>query len=425
LSRDHASTPCNPYLSTILLSVAEHLVDSDTASIINIMFERGDLSPIAHDWLANWSSILSLPEISSVARPLTRTALLDALQAVSATVRDVPMHRQPLVDLVMDFCVRQDYRKGERDGYEVVWNILADELVLRTIEAQEKEDKNAEDTDKVLEETLTTPMLDLLKTTAADGDDGEGDLTLTVAAPAQTYTTAVGTMSSNVSPVLARGQFDYPGAQRDRAEPSAIPGVMSLISSLATGGGASGAAVAARSQVQAPPRADDSSSVNIPLSAPDPPGMPAALGAVVALVHIFAQLACASSASSSDSYPPPNPPEPASQSCSSSSGSGSTATTGYIRFAAGTTGWAASPRLAVLLAESGWRISRQVVAAVAVVVGTSSRRYTRNLPSILRKSSGPAHVPQSVMGATHPAGAMGGPLVRRLVGAARESPTAS
>ena len=293
LSRDHASTPCNPCLSTILLSVAEHLIDSDTANIINIMFERGDLSPIAHDWLTNWSSILSLPEISSVARPLTRAALLDALQAVSATVRDVPMHRQPLVDRVMDFCVRQDYRKGERDGYEVVWNILADELVLRTIEAQEKErDTDAEDAEKVLEETLTTPMLDLLKTTAADGDDVDGDLTSTVAALAQTHTTSIGTMSSNVSPVLARGQFDYPGAQRDRAESSAIPGVMSLISSLATGGGASGAAArSAPAPAPAPPRTDDSSSVNIPLSAPEPPGMPAALGAVVALVHIFAQLA--------------------------------------------------------------------------------------------------------------------------------------
>lgn len=294
LSRDHNSTPCNPFLSTILLSIAEHLVDGDTANIINTMFERGDLSPIAHEWLANWSSILNLPEISSVTRPLTRAALLDALQAVSTTLRDVPMHRQPLVDLVMDFCVRQDYRKGERDGYEVVWNILADELVLRTIEAQEKErDTNSEDVDKMLEETLTTPVLDLLKTTATDGDDVDGDLTSTIAAPIQTYTPSIGTMSSNVSPVLARGQFDYPGVQRDRAESSAIPGVMSLISSLATGGGSSGGtAAAARSQAaQAPPRADDSSSVNIPLSPPEPPGMPAALGAVVALVHIFAQLA--------------------------------------------------------------------------------------------------------------------------------------
>jgi len=315
LSRDHATTPCNPCLSTILLSIAGHLIDADTANIITIMFERGDLSPIAHDWLANWSSILSLQEISSVARPLTRAALLEALQAVSATVRDVPMHRQPLADLVMDFCVRQDYHKGERDGYEVVWNILADELVLRTIEAQEKEKDtttNAEDADRVLEETLTTPMLDLLKTTAADGDDGDGELlppsnVLAGQGHAQTSTTSSGgssaplgsgITSSNISPVLARGQFDYPGVQRDRdrsGESSTIPGVMSLISSFATGGSSSGAATttAGRSQAaQGTPRADDSSSVNIPLSsAPEPPGMPAALGAVVALVHIFAQLA--------------------------------------------------------------------------------------------------------------------------------------
>ena len=288
LSRDHPSTPCNPYLSTILLSIAEHLVDSDTANIINVMFERGDLSPIAHDWLTSWSSILSLPEISSVARPLTRAALLDALQAVSATVRDVPMHRHPLVDLVMDFCVRQDYRKGERDGYEVVWNILADELVLRTIEAQEKEkDANAEDADRVLEETLTTPMLDLLRTTAADGEDGDGDPSAGIASQAASTTpTPTGLMSSNVSPVSARGHFDYLGSQRDR-ESSAMPAVMSLISSFATGA----SVTATRSQSHAPPRPDDTSSMNVPLSAPDPPGMPAALGAVVALVHIFAQLA--------------------------------------------------------------------------------------------------------------------------------------
>ncbi|KAH9176208.1 hypothetical protein EDB89DRAFT_208463 [Lactarius sanguifluus] len=288
LSRDHPSTPCNPYLSTILLSIAEHLVDSDTANIINVMFERGDLSPIAHDWLTSWTSILSLPEISSVTRPLTRAALLDALQAVSATVRDVPMHRHPLVDLVMDFCVRQDYRKGERDGYEVVWNILADELVLRTIEAQEKEkDANAEDADRVLEETLTTPMLDLLRTTAADGEDGDGDPTPGTAAQATpTAPTPTASISSNVSPVSARGHFDYLGSQRDR-ESSAMPAVMSLISSFATGA----SVAAARSQPHAPPRPDDASSMNIPLSAPEPPGMPAALGAVVALVHIFAQLA--------------------------------------------------------------------------------------------------------------------------------------
>jgi uncharacterized membrane protein YgcG len=315
LSRDHATTPCNPCLSTILLSIAEHLIDADTANIITIMFERGDLSPIAYDWLANWSSILSLQEISSVARPLTRAALLEALQAVSATVRDVPMHRQPLADLVMDFCVRQDYHKGERDGYEVVWNILADELVLRTIEAQEKEKDtttSAEDADRVLEETLTTPMLDLLKTTAANGDDVEGELLPTsnvLAGQGHSQTTSTtssgaggaplssGIVSSNISPVLARGQFDYPGVQRDRdrgGESSTIPGVISLISSFATGGSSGAATITAgRSQAaQGTARADDSSSVNIPLSsAPEPPGMPAALGAVVALVHIFAQLA--------------------------------------------------------------------------------------------------------------------------------------
>lgn len=47
---------------------------------------------------------------------------------MSVTVRDMPMHRHLLMDLVMDFCVGQDYCRDEHNGYEVVWNILADEL---------------------------------------------------------------------------------------------------------------------------------------------------------------------------------------------------------------------------------------------------------------------------------------------------------
>jgi len=51
---------------------------------------------------------------------------------------------------------KQDYHKGERDGYEITWNILADKLVLRIIRAQEEEDTNAEDARR-----------------ARSGDDGE------------------------------------------------------------------------------------------------------------------------------------------------------------------------------------------------------------------------------------------------------------
>jgi hypothetical protein len=82
--------------------------------------------------------------------------------------------------------------------------MLADELVLRTIEAQEKDtDTSAEDRDRLLDETLATPMLDLLKTTAADGEDIDGDTAASVAAQ---VSNPISTMSSNISPVLARGQ---------------------------------------------------------------------------------------------------------------------------------------------------------------------------------------------------------------------------
>ncbi|KAI0056865.1 hypothetical protein BV25DRAFT_1532763 [Artomyces pyxidatus] len=271
LSRDHATTPSNPLLSTILLSISDHLVDADTAKLITIMVERGDLSPITLDWHSNWTAILGKPTIANISRPLTRTTLLDALQEVFAFVRDVPAHRHLLVDLVLDFCRKQDTGKGGRDGYEVIWNILADELVLRQTEAQEHSSEQG----TLQGDAFIGSVLDLLMTTAMEDQDVDHDIVSESTLPS-TLT------SSNVSPILSRGQSEFLVPQKEKE--SSMPGFTSLLSSFTSG-------ASTRSHSQAPPRSDDTSSTNIPLSLPEPVIMPAAVGAVAALVHIFSQLA--------------------------------------------------------------------------------------------------------------------------------------
>jgi hypothetical protein len=195
---------------------------------------------------------------------------------------------------------------------------------------------------------------------------------------------------------------------------------MSLISSFATGA----SVAAARSQSHAPPRPDDTSSMNIPLSAPEPPGMPAALGAVVALVHIFAQLA----------FTP-----------YSLSDRNRTLAVRVFRILVElvTTAKSARARLAILQFFFRLRVDRDhrlysvynrydrlgSIAALAGLVGrvdVPQVGVSRRTKSQTRKrSSRPVRVPQSATGATCPAVAMRGPLARRPAGVALEFPIAS
>jgi hypothetical protein len=66
LSLPHDSTRrISPPLSTILLSVSEHLLDEDTARIPGVMREQNDLSPTAPDWLSSWESLLEARVVKS------------------------------------------------------------------------------------------------------------------------------------------------------------------------------------------------------------------------------------------------------------------------------------------------------------------------------------------------------------------------
>lgn len=116
--------------------MSDHLSDSSTAKIIDVMLKRGDLSPISMDWIMHWAVICNKPELSGVARPMTRLTILEAMQNVFQSVRDVPVHRHPFVDVILASCQAHAVEK-DRDGYEVVWHILADEMIMRMSEAQE------------------------------------------------------------------------------------------------------------------------------------------------------------------------------------------------------------------------------------------------------------------------------------------------
>lgn len=118
----------NPPLSAILLYIAPNLTDVDTAKLPLVMSDQHDLSPTSPEWLKNWDQWLDNSVTAN--RPLTKKAMMAALESVFESVKDMPAYRKPLADRVIQFC-----RNGGE--CEEVWRILGDEVVLRVVDDEE------------------------------------------------------------------------------------------------------------------------------------------------------------------------------------------------------------------------------------------------------------------------------------------------
>jgi tuberous sclerosis 2 len=271
LARDH-STYLNPLLSTTLLCVADHLTDADTAKLPAIMFEQHDLSPTSPEWLSNWANVMGNANLLSQARPLTRTAIMNALEAVYESVKDMPSYRRPLADLVFRFCQQQAVDEKDDSEGEVMWRILGEEVVLRTIDGQ---DGSLEE-GSVVEQYIT--LLTMVAAGTNDDDDDDTASVYTSETHSPSPHTSFSTGPSN-SPTLSRMQSEYP-----KDKDSNMPSVMALLSSLTTG-------PSSRSQSQQPYEREDQ-----PPEGPSTPPiesttLPRSVGAVIALIVIFSQLA--------------------------------------------------------------------------------------------------------------------------------------
>ena len=280
LSRDH-SRALNPLLSSILIGVAEHLTDSDTARLPFLMMEQHDLSPTSPDWLINWESVLGNETLVSHSRPRTRSAIMDTLQLVYESVKDMKAYRRPLADLVWKFCGGMFGRAGDQsDNADVMWRMIGEEIVLRSDERDEVDD-SAE-----LEEIYT--FLDLLVAVGSAGAREEEEDSIDTASihTADTHspsTNVSATPSGSVSPTISRVHTEH-GTVRERDKDSSLPSVMSLITSLTTGGTTS------RSQ-SVQPQPQDEPKEQFDISPPDRvPPVPRDVSAVAALVEVFSQL---------------------------------------------------------------------------------------------------------------------------------------
>ncbi|KAJ7479981.1 hypothetical protein B0H11DRAFT_1863823 [Mycena galericulata] len=284
LSRDH-SMELQPLLSRILLHVADHLADADTAKLPMIMADQNDLTPISPDWLEHWENLFKNPSLVSAQRPLTKKAVMVALESVHDNIRDMPSYRRPLAQLVMAFCKRSTLEGAvsseDGDDCEVMWKILGDEVVFKSVESEPAES--------------VTEDLELLVAAASqhsDYDDEDFDTASVTTAGTHSpvpYTGLI-TPSTTASPILSRMQSEFHNSptskEKDKdTKDSGLPSVMSSIISSLTSGNSS------RSQSIQPVTLDLRPEESGSPSLAEPQPLTSDVAAVCALILVFSQLA--------------------------------------------------------------------------------------------------------------------------------------
>ena len=254
--------------------MADNLADADTAHLPLIMTEQHDLYPTSPDWLINWQNLLKKSSLMCSHRPLTARAVMNALSLVYESVRDMKAYREPLADIVLEFCERSLHKDCDRHVDSVSWRILGEEVVLRTVESEDEHDEN-----------MISKLIDVLLVAASEFDsDEEEDIWDTASTVDHSPSPSVPSQSSLVSPGLSRTHSEHPSPskEREKEKDSALPSVMSLLSSLTVG--------PSRSQVSPPQVSGDELPPESPPEPSFPLRIPRATAAVSAFITIFSQM---------------------------------------------------------------------------------------------------------------------------------------
>ncbi|TBU44598.1 hypothetical protein BD309DRAFT_958023 [Dichomitus squalens] len=286
LAQDLKTTLLFPVLPSIILSIADHLPDRDLSHLLVTMADRQCLSPTALTWLEHWRSILTMPDLFASSRSSTRQHAMGHLQAVWEFVKDIPAYRKPLASLVFEIWKQHTGDELEDNPALVVWNVLADEAVLRLVEkhAEDSSVEACEEEEQVCEEILDFFLTMAHELRLDDEDDAASILTMESSAaspPAIPGPTNIAT----TSPILSRMSSDYPSPQREK-EAGALPSFSNLLSQFTSG---------TRSHSKTRRATND---MPTPVEMPSPaltavdvaPSTPRSVGAVIALISVFSQL---------------------------------------------------------------------------------------------------------------------------------------
>lgn len=272
-------TTLYPSLSTIQLSIADHLTDDETAQLPPEMLHQHDLYPTSPDWLSNWQTLLANSALIGPQRPNTKAAVMDALLAVYDSIRDMPVYRRPLADHVLEFCARWDSADvegtSEGDDCDALWVIMGDEVVFRTVEGQVAGEDEAP-----IERYLEVLMAIARQADADDADDDTASLAAGEQSPSPSLPHSA-SLSATPMPTMSRQHSDFQSPTREREV-----GIMSLLTSLTSSSASRSQSVQQRATEEQTTEAPSETLPSTPVAL-----VPRVAGAVTALIRIFSQLA--------------------------------------------------------------------------------------------------------------------------------------
>ena len=201
-------------MPNVLLSVADHLSDEDTSEAIAAITKRHGFSPTSPEWTDTWDDILKNPNIFSGSKPLTWTAILEAIEITHSIVQDVTSYRKPWMELVFSFWKAKAH-SDLGDGAEVLWLLLGEEIILRQSETQREisGDPLMEDALAFLAEMAVYDQTHISTESRSPSNDS--------------HTSA----SSSIPPSTIRPETRAPRKSGEHA----LPSVMSIITTFTTG----------------------------------------------------------------------------------------------------------------------------------------------------------------------------------------------
>jgi tuberous sclerosis 2 len=215
--------PLRPALTTILLSVAAHIEDSDLTEVPKSLARQKALSPTSLEWLSNWQQLLSNPVLFSEANPHSRQTVSALLSDLYNLIKDMPIYRKPLSHLVLDMARRQA-TSSQEESEPSVWRILSDEVVKRSVEVDHgpvQYDAEGEVRVDNLDAEVRE-MLDFLRSVALENDENADAIDASVMAASSSSVTP-SALTAHAKPVLSRRVSEFVGPLVDASVGSGAP----------------------------------------------------------------------------------------------------------------------------------------------------------------------------------------------------------
>lgn len=226
----------NPPAPILLLTIAEHLTDADTENFPALMSQQHLLKPISPSWLDAWSKLLGTRCLYHRSRSATRRAVMATLESNFALIKEMPVYRRRFAGVVFDFWTRLIEEKNEGADGAVVWRLLGDEVVLRTIEDDTEElFTPAAETPREENDAATQKIMVSMMSVSGDCSCGE-DIEVNVLSPDGGVASPVPMTPSNTiasgagSPIFPRTTSEVQSVPKEKEPGNNMQQLMSLLS---------------------------------------------------------------------------------------------------------------------------------------------------------------------------------------------------